>query len=409
MPVSSFLAFAVLATLAVPALEAGTQRGGYRNAQTLTGLDVLASQGFASLKGKQVGLITNHTGIDREGRRNIDVMRQAGVDIVALYSPEHGFAGTADHSGIGDVTDPATGIKVFSLYGKTLRPTPETLQGVEVLVFDIADVGVRFYTYETTMGYGMEAAAQAGIPYVVLDRPNPVTGTRVEGPLLDATNVNFAGYHPGTPARHGMTMGELAQLFNAERKINANLTVVPLQDWQRADWFDATNLPWVNPSPNMRSLKAASLYPGVCLVEFSKNISVGRGTDSPFEQIGGDFIRGRELSAYLNARNIPGVRTYPTSFTPTESRFKDVRIEGVRFEVTDRERLDAVRLGLELACAIEKLYPQKVEWASSKRLIGSDEVVRRIVAGDDPQTIENSYKKDLAAFKKRRAKYLLYK
>ena len=250
---------------------------------TLTGLDVLERSNFAPFAGKRVGLITNQTGLDGEGRRNVDAMRAAGVRVTALFSPEHGLAGTEDREGIGDAVDPATGIPVFSLYGEAKRPSPESLGNVDVLVFDIADVGVRFYTYETTMALAMEAAARAKKPFFVLDRPNPITGTRVEGPTLDAANMSFTGYLAGTPVRHGMTMGELATMFDAERKLGANPTVVRMEGWRRADWFDDTNLVWTNPSPNMRSLKAAILYPGVCLVEFARTLSVGRGTDAPFE------------------------------------------------------------------------------------------------------------------------------
>jgi uncharacterized protein YbbC (DUF1343 family) len=281
------------------------------------------------------------------------------------------------------------------------------LRGIDALVFDIQDVGVHFYTYETTMAYAMEAAANAGIPYYVLDRPNPITGVRVEGPLLDAANESFVGYFGGLPVRHGMTMGELARLFNAERKIGAALTVIPMEDWHRGDWFEATNLPWVNPSPNMRSLKAAILYPGLGMLEYAK-ISVGRGTDSPFEQIGADFIGGRELATYLNKRQIPGVRVYPTSFTPTESIFAGRRIEGVRFEMVNREMVDSTRLGLEVAGAIQKLYPGKVDWPVDKRLIGSDETIRRLQAGDDPRTIQQGMQDSVAAFLEMRAKYLIY-
>lgn len=381
---------------------------------TLTGLDVLVQDGFIALRGKRVGLITNQTGIDREGRRGIDVMRAAGVKIGALFSPEHGFGGTEDRQGIGDATDAATGLPIFSLYGKTQRPTPESLRGIDVLVFDIADVGVRFYTYETTMAYGMEAAAAAKIPYIVLDRPNPVTGTRVEGPLLGAANTSFAGYHPSTPARHGMTMGELARMFNAEhfidgRKIGADLVVVPMQNWRRGDWFDDTGLPWINPSPNMRSLKAAILYPGVCLVEFAPNLSVGRGTDAPFEQIGADWIDGRRLARELNGRNLPGLRFYAITFTPTESRFAKTLIQGVRIEITDREKVPSVRLGIEIACALQRLYPGKMNWSPGKKLIGSDDTVRRIAAGESPETIERGLQGPLDSFRGIRGKYLLYR
>ena len=392
-------------TLAGP----GLRRQVAVNAPTKTGLDVLEGQRFQPLQGKRVGLITNHTGVDRNGVRNVDAMRQAGVNVSALFSPEHGFLGREDHPGIQDTVDPSTGIKVYSLYGATQRPTPEMLKGLDALVFDIADVGVHFYTYETTMAYAMEAAARSGIEYYVLDRPNPITGVHVEGPLLDAANKSFVGYMPGEPVRHGMTMGELASMFNAEMKIGAVLTVVAMENWDRGDWFDATNLPWVDPSPNMRSLKAATLYPGLCLLESSRNFSVGRGTDAPFEQVGADFIVGRDLAAYLNARHIPGVRIYPTSFTPTESNFKGVRIEGVRFVLTNRDVFDSTRLGLEVAAALKHLYPGRIDFATSRKLIGSDDVVRRLAAGDDPRMIQESFQDALRDFDKLREKYLLYK
>jgi uncharacterized protein YbbC (DUF1343 family) len=387
---------------------AGVHRDIGRNAKTQMGLDVLVASGFAPLQGKRVGLITNQTGLDSQGRRNIDLIRQAGVKLTALFSPEHGVLGVEDREGIQDAVDPATGLKVFSLYGATQRPTPEMLRGLDALIFDIQDVGARCYTYETTMAYAMEAAAKAGIEYYVLDRPNPITGTHVEGPILDAANRSFIGYWPGLPMRHGMTMGELAQLYNGENKIAAKLTVVQMLDWQRGDWFDSSNLPWINPSPNMRSLKAAILYPGVCLLEYSKNYSVGRGTDSPFEQIGADFIHGRELAEYLNSRQIPGVRVYPTSFTPTESNFKGKRIEGVRFEITNRDLLDASRLGFELAGAMQKLYPGKIDFTVDARLIGANDAIRRIAAGDDPRTIVDGFMDSLSHFVDLRAKYLMY-
>jgi uncharacterized protein YbbC (DUF1343 family)/CubicO group peptidase (beta-lactamase class C family) len=387
---------------------AGARRQVGRNGTTLTGLDVLAGQKFAPLAGKRIGLITNQSGVDRLGRRNIDLMKQAGIQVAAIFSPEHGFLGKEDRPGIQDSVDFATDTKVFSLYGATTRPTPQMLAGIDALVYDIQDVGVRFYTFETTMAYAMEAAAKAGIPYYVLDRPNPITGVRIEGPMMDAANKSFVGYLPGEPVRHGMTMGELAKMFNAENKIGADLTVIPMQDWERGDWFDSTHLTWINPSPNMRSLNAAMLYPGLCLMEFPRNFSVGRGTDAPFEQVGADFIGGRELAAYLNQRQIPGVRIYPTSFTPTESIFKGVRVEGVRFEVTNRELLDATRLGLELAVAIQKLYPGKIDFTGGKRLIGSGDVIQRIQAGEDPRAIQQSFQDAVEAFGEMRSRYLLY-
>ena len=379
-----------------------------RNGFTRTGLDVLTAEKFKPFAGKKIGLITNQTGVDREGRRNIDLMRAAGITIGALFSPEHGFAGALDRPGIDDAVDPATGIKVYSLYGKTLRPTPEMLQGLDALVFDIQDVGSRFYTFETTMAYSLEAAAKAGIPYYVLDRPNPITGTHVEGPLLDAANKSFVGSFPGLPTRHGMTMGELAKMLNGENNWGANLTVIAMEGWNRGDWFDATGLTWINPSPNMRSLNAATLYPGLCFLESSKNYSEGRGTDSPFEQTGADFINGQALAAYLNKRLIPGVRVYPTSFTPADSNFKGVRIEGVRYEITNRDIFDSTRLGLEVAAALQELYPGKIDLTLGKRLIGSDDAISRLRAGQDARTIQASWQDALTAFLKVREKYLIY-
>lgn len=379
-----------------------------RNARTKTGLDVLEGQGFKPLVGKRVGLITNQTGLDREGRRNIDVMLKSGVHLVTLFSPEHGFAGKVDHPGVTDTVDEATGLKVYSLYGDHLKPTPEMLKDLDVLVFDIQDAGVRFYTYESTMAYALEAAAEAKLPFMVLDRPNPIGGLRVEGPPIDPNHVSFVGCFPGMPVRHGMTMGELAQMLNAEKKLGAQLTVTKLEDWQRGDWYDSTNLPWTNPSPNMRSLKAESLYPGLCLVEYSPNLSVGRGTDAPFEQIGADFIDARQLADYLNRRAIPGVRVYPTAFTPTESKLAGTLLHGVRFEITDRHNLNSVRVGLDLACALEHLYPGKVDWDKAIRLIGSEDVIRRIKAGESALIIEESYREQLLDFVKVRGRYLLY-
>lgn len=387
---------------------AGSRREVARNAHTLSGLDVLAGEGFKPLRGKRVGLITNLTGVDHAGRRNIDIMRAAGVTLAALFSPEHGFLGAEDRPDLRDTTDPATGIRVYSLYGKTLRPTPEMLQGLDALVFDIQDVGARFYTYETTMAYAMQAAAKAGIAYFVLDRPNPITGVHVEGPLLDRGDLSFVGSFP-LPVRHGMTMGELAQLFNREDHIGANLTVIAMQDWQRGDWFDTGGLPWIDPSPNMRSLNAALLYSGVAMLEYAKNYSVGRGTDAPFEQVGADFIRGPELALYLNQRHIPGVRVYATRFRPVSSHFAGVSIEGVRFVITHREAFDSTRLGLEIAAALQKLYPGKIDFEACRKLIGSAGVIHELENGDDPRDIQQKMLDGIGAFLKMRDRYLLYR
>ena len=379
---------------------AGVHREVARNGATRTGLDVLEAQKFQPLQGKRIGLITNHTGIDRAGRRNVDLMLRSGVKVMALLSPEHGISGQEDRSEIGDSQDRTTGIKVYSLHGKTDRPTPEMLHDLDALVFDIQDVGARFYTYATTMAYALEEAARAHIPIYVLDRPNPITGTRVEGPLLDAANRSFIGYFAGLPVRHGMTIGELANLFNAENKIGAALTVIRMEDWRRGDWFDETGLPWTNPSPNMRSLNGATLYPGLGLLEYSKGYSVGRGTDAPFEQIGAAFIGGRELAAYLNQREIPGVRVYPTRVGA---------VEGVRFVITNRELFDSTRLGLEIGGALQALYPGQVDFGLNRRLIGNDDVVRRLKAGEDPRSIWQTFEDGVADFVRKREPYLLYR
>jgi len=389
--------------------NAGVRRVVARNGETFTGLDVLAEEKFARLQGKRVGLITNHTGMSRDGKRNLDLMLEAGVKVTALFSPEHGIAGKEDHENIGNTKDEKTGIPIWSLYsGKNRRPTEEMLKAVDVLVFDIQDVGARFYTYMCTLVNAMEEAAKAGVPVLVLDRPNPINGVHVEGPMLDPDLKSFVGC-VDLPLRHGMTIGEIALLANAEGKIGAKLEVVKMRGWQRGDWFDSTGLTWIDPSPNMRSLNAALLYPGIAMLEAARNYSVGRGTDAPFEQIGADWIRGAELAAYLNARYIPGVRIYPTAFTPSSSNFAGKRIEGVRFVITDRESFQPVRLGTEIAVALEKLYPGKYPWKSAERLIGNRATLAALEHKQDPRLIQQAQGEGLQKFRETRAKYLLYK
>jgi len=384
-----------IATIAASGLGLGPA-----NHAMLTGLDVLEEEAFASLKGKRVGLLTNQTGLDRQGRRNVDVMLAAGVKVTALFGPEHGIAGTQDQPTIADSRDQATGLPVFSLYGNSrFRLTPEMLRGVDTLVFDIQDVGVRFFTYNCTMLFALEAAAKASLPFYVLDRPDPITGMHVEGPMLDPELQGLTGCF-SLPVRHGLTPGELATMGNAERGFHADLHIVKMQNWDRAYWFDSTGLPWIDPSPNMRSLNAATLYPGLALIESSKNYSVGRGTDAPFEQIGADWVHGVELAEFLNARYIPGVRVYPTHLAP--------KTEGVRFVITDRDQFDSVRLGLEIAHALQKLYPGKVDFELSKQLIGNRKVIDALKAGDDPRVIEQGLMYDMATFMNRRRPFLLY-
>jgi uncharacterized protein YbbC (DUF1343 family)/CubicO group peptidase (beta-lactamase class C family) len=388
---------------------AGLHRQVARNGEVQTGLDVWEDERFSALTGKTVALITNQTGVDRQGRRNVDRMLESGVHVATLFSPEHGIAGKEDREGIGDSIDAKTGIKVWSMYAaKSRRPTPEMLRGIGALVFDIQDIGARFYTYISTMAYAMEEAAKEHIPFYVLDRPNPITGVRVEPPVLDRDKLSFVGYFP-LPLRHGMTMGELATLFNAENHIGADLTVVRMKGWERGDWFDATGLPWINPSPNIRGLTAALLYPGVAMLEYSTNYSVGRGTDAPFETIGADFIRGPELAAYLNQRWIPGVRSYPVRFQPSASNLAGMDIEGVHFEVIDREAFDSVRLGLEIAAALLQLYPGKISLDSDRNLLGNDETMRALAAGEDPRAIRQRQQDAMQAFLQLREKYLLYR
>jgi uncharacterized protein YbbC (DUF1343 family)/CubicO group peptidase (beta-lactamase class C family) len=384
-----------IATIAARGLGLGPA-----NHATLTGLDVLEKEAFAQLKGKRVGLLTNQTGLDRQGRRNVDVMLAGGVKVGALFAPEHGITGSKDQPNIADSKDESTGLPVFSLYfNSRFRLTPEMLKGIDTLVFDIQDVGARFYTYDCTMLIALEAAAKANLPFYVLDRPDPITGLHVEGPMLDADMQGLTGCY-SLPVRHGLTPGELATMANAERKWNADLHVIKMQNWERGDWFDSTGLPWGDTSPNMRSLNAATLYPGLALIESSKNYSVGRGTDAPFEQIGAEWVHGVELADFLNARYIPGVRVYPTHLT--------ARIEGVRFVIVDRELFDAVRLGLEVAYALQKLYPGKIDFEQSKQLIGNRKVIDSLKAGDDPRVIEQGLMNDIAAFMNRRRPFLLY-
>jgi uncharacterized protein YbbC (DUF1343 family)/CubicO group peptidase (beta-lactamase class C family) len=378
-------------------------------AEVLTGLDVLAQENFAPLAGKRIGLITNHTGLSRDGKRNIDLMLAAGIKIAAVFSPEHGLAGSEDQENVADTKDSATGLPVISLYaGPTRRLTPQMLAGVDAVVFDIQDVGARFYTYSCTMLSSMEEAAKQHLPFYVLDRPNPITGVHVEGPVLDRDLESFVGCFE-IPVRHGMTFGELATMANSERNLSLDLHVVAMSGWDRGDWFDSTGLPWVNPSPNMRSLNAATLYPGIAMLEASKNYSVGRGTDAPFEQVGADWIHGRELAAFLNNRYIPGARVYPTRFRPNSSNFAGQLIEGVRFVVTDRNAFDSTRLGLELGNAFEKLYPGRIPWDVNRFLIGDHEVIAAGKTGADPRVTVQKMQDALVDFVKRREKYLLYK
>ncbi len=386
----------------------GARREVYRNGKVLTGLEVLARDGFRPFQGKRIGLISNQTGIDRQRRRNIDLMLEAGVQIGAIFSPEHGFAGRADQPNLPDAVDEKTGIRVYSLYQEgRRRPTPDMLQGLDALVFDIQDVGARFYTYMTTMGYCLEEAAQNHIPFYVLDRPNPIGGLAVEGPILDSGRLSFIGYFP-LPLRHGMTAGELARLFNEENKIGAQLEVVKMEGWQRGDWFDSTGLPWTNPSPNIRTLWEALLYPGVAMLEGLRNYSVGRGTDTPFEIVVADWMDGPALAEYLNARAIPGVRCYAVERTPNPSGLTGGKIQGIQLLVTQRDAVDSSELGLEIAAALIKLFPGHLELDDTALLIGDDATIAALAAGEDPRTIREGWGEAVERFRQMRQRYLLY-
>jgi uncharacterized protein YbbC (DUF1343 family) len=373
----------------------------------LAGIDVLRSEGFAVLAGKRVGLLTNHTGRARDGAATIDLLAAApGVKLVALFSPEHGIRGVLDSS-VPSIKDEKTGLLIHSLYGDTRRPTAEMLNGLDAVVIDLQDIGARFYTYMTSMAFVMEEAAARKIAVVVLDRPNPIGGVQIEGPSLDESAVSFIGYLPPMPVRHGLTMGELARLFNAEKKINVNLTVVAMKNWRRDAWFDETGLTWIGPSPNMRNLHQATLYPGIGAFEGS-NISVGRGTDTPFEQVGAPWIDGVRLAETLNGRQLPGVRFYPVRFTPASSRFSGEECQGVFIVITDRNALRPVRVGLELAAALLKLFPGKFDVDASARLFGSTAGLARLKAGDDPATIASGWAGAEGRWRLLRNKYLLY-
>ncbi|HEY1265368.1 MAG TPA: exo-beta-N-acetylmuramidase NamZ domain-containing protein [Terriglobales bacterium] len=397
-------------------LLTGERRMLTRNGSVQTGVDVLEAHNFDLVRGtdqnkRRVGLLTNQTGVDSQGRRTIDVLAQApGISLDAIFSPEHGIAGTADTTEIGNSTDPATNVPVYSVYGgndASRRPQPEVLAKLDALVVDLQDAGARFYTYETTVGYFLEAAAKAGIEVIVLDRPNPIAGSFVQGPISESGHESFTNYF-SMPLRHGMTLGELAKLFNTERGINARLTVVPMDGWLRGDWYDSTGLAWVNPSPNLRSLTANTLYPGVAMIE-GTNVSVGRGTDTPFELLGAPWIKGRDLAAYLNARNIPGVRFVPVHFTPAASVYSGQPCEGVNLVVTDRNGFDAPELGVELAAALHKLYPQQFQMEKMTDLLANPSVYDALSQDQDPRRIQENWQDALQSFLQLRQKYLIYK
>ncbi len=400
-PVLCFFTFVFLALSTGSRLSAAE-----KIPRVLNGIDVLRAQNFAPLAGKRVGLITNHTGLAADGASTIDLLFKSGVcKLVALFSPEHGIRGTLDAK-IGSSTDETTGLPIYSLYGETTRPTAEQLKEVDALLYDIQDVGARFYTYSVTLAYCIEEAAKAKIPFYVLDRPNPIGGIAVEGPMLDADKTSFIGYMP-LPVRHGMTMGEWARYVNVENRFGADLRVVEMKGWRRDYFFYDTGQLWVNPSPNMRTLMAAILYPGVCLLE-ATNVSVGRGTDRPFEIIGAPWIEPLRLAAELEKLHLAGVRFVPLYFTPNASTQQGLKCGGVQMVLTEPRKLNSVLLGLSLVSLLHKLYPDKFDVDKVIRLMGNARALQLLKQGEAPAAVLQAGSAEVASFMTRRQRALIY-
>jgi uncharacterized protein YbbC (DUF1343 family) len=388
----------------LPSVPASTQEKSSHSdvVHTMTGLEVFESMNSDPLLLKHIGIITNQTGVDPQGRRTIDMFPG---QLVAIFSPEHGMTGLAD-SAVANTTDAQTGVPIYSLYGETRRPSDAMLTGIKVLIFDVQDAGVRFYTYVTTMAYCMEAAAKNHISFVVFDRPNPLGGEVIEGPVLDRDKLSFVGYFP-MPVRYGMTLGELAHMFNEENKIGADLHVFRMKNWSRGETYDQTGLAWIPPSPNLRTIEESFLYPGLEILQ-AAGISVGRGTDMPFEIIGAPWIHASGLADELNRRHIPGWRFSPMQFTPREGLYAGKLCEGVRIEITDRAALRSMRMGLEIADSLHRLYPRDFQLEKINELLGSQRTIERLERGDAPAAIVAGWSGDLDKFRAMRAKYLLY-
>ncbi|MBX6366142.1 MAG: DUF1343 domain-containing protein [Gemmatimonadetes bacterium] len=415
---AAFLLVTPLLCASMPAPGPGTPSSKPRAPVVRPGVEVFVANPPAVVKGKRIGLITNQSGIDRQRRSTIDLIRaMPGVTLVALFSPEHGIRGVAE-TRVESSTDERTGLPIYSLYGETREPTPEMLKDVDVLVYDIQDLGVRQYTFESTMALAMKAAARKGIPFVVLDRPNPVTGTILEGNRLEPGFETFVGIYP-VLSRHGMTVGELAKMYNAEQHIGADLTVVPMQGWRRDMWFDETGLPWVNPSPNIRRLEAAIHYPGTVFFE-AVNVSEGRGTSAPFEQIGAPWLDNVRLAATMNAMKLPGVR-FEAVDIPTDSaarKYPGQTLKGVRFVITDRNAYRPIAASLLVIEQIRKMHPDKFEWRGSNarepglltiERHGGTKKLREAIENGTVAELLKAWERDQAEFAKTRAKYLIYR
>jgi uncharacterized protein YbbC (DUF1343 family) len=409
--------FALYAVLLILILSAGSSIAGQTRVRTVkgrsrvgrvqTGLDVLEAEKFAPLRGKHIGLITNHTGLDYQERTTINVLAHApGVEVVALFSPEHGIAGHSDEK-FSSSKDASTGLPIYSLYGDHLRPTAEMLEGIDALVFDVQDAGVRFYTYTSTMAYCMEEAAKRNIAFFVLDRPNPLNGDIIEGPMLDADKTSFVAYYP-LPVRYGLTIGELAQFLNTENHINAQLHVISMKSWHRNYYFESTGLKWIPPSPNLRTLKGSMLYPGLEILQ-NAGVSVGRGTEAPFEEFGAPWIDGEEIATLLNTKGLPGVHFVNQPFIPVSGLYAGQHCRGVGVRVTDRAALRSIRVGLEIAAALRKKYPDHFDVTKILLLLGNDSTIQQLQAGTPPAEIIANWNKDLAAYDAVRRRYFLYK
>ncbi len=399
------IVLALLSLGAAPA-DAKTKHSG-RAARVQTGLDVLEAQKFAPLRGKHIGVITNHTGLDSQGRSTVDALSHAtGLQVVALFSPEHGLSGRNDEN-VASSKDPSTGLPVYSLYGETRRPTEEMLKGIDALVFDVQDAGVRFYTYTATMAYCMEEAAKHNIAFFVLDRPNPLGGEIVEGPMLDADKTNFVGYFP-MPVRYGLTIGELAQLFNGENHIGVDLHVISMRNWHRNYFFESTGIKWIPPSPNLRTIKGSIVYPGIEILQ-SAGVSVGRGTQTPFEEFGAPWLNGDEVATSLNALRLPGLHFAGQPFIPVVGLYSGQRCGGVAIRIIDRFAVRSMRLGLEIAAILQRLYPKEFNSAKLIELVGNADTIQQLQSVVTPEKIVASWSESLAAFDRVRRKYFLYK
>jgi len=401
----------LIAALCAAGASAKAARGATKHSgrpgRVQVGLDVLEAEKFAPLRNKHVWLITNHTGLDSQGRSTADLLSHApAVRLVALFSPEHGLAGRNDEK-VASSKDAATGLPIFSLYGETNRPTDEMLQGIDALVFDVQDAGVRFYTYTATMGYCMEEAAKRHIAFYVLDRPNPMSGNIVEGPMLDPDKISFTAYFP-LPVRYGLTIGELAQFFNAENHINCDLHVIAMRNWHRNYFFESTGTKWIPPSPNLRTLKGSVLYPGLEILQ-SAGVSVGRGTETPFEEFGAPWMNGEQVAAELNARHLAGLHFANQPFIPVIGLYSGQRCGGAGARITDRQAVRAMRMGLEIAAVLKKLYPEKFDPEKLMVLVASADTIKQLQGGTPAEKIVESWNADLNAFEQLRKKYFLYK